>query len=84
MTPGGSASWLCGGSLDLCNPLADDPLLPVGDRGAVLFHVVTTVEGRKSGWLLEVADVDTCLLIVKYGDGKNCYNLYIMYEPVGP
>ena len=63
-------------NLEFCDPLvADDPLLP-GDRGGVLFHVVTTLLGRKSCWLLEVADIDDCSLMVKYGDGKNHY-IYI-------
>ena len=53
-------------------------LLP-GDRGGLLFHVVTTMEGRKSGWLLEVANIDDCSLMVKYGDGKNHYFYFYFY-----
>ena len=71
VTPG--SAWLRG-SLKLCDPLADYPLLPAaGHRGGVLFHVVTTMEGRKTnGWLfLEVTNVDDCSLMVKYGNGKN-------------
>ena len=69
VTPGGA---LLRGILELCDPIADDPLLP-GDNGGVLFHVVTTMEGRKTnGWLfLEVTNVDDCSLMVKYGNGKN-------------
>ena len=55
-----------------------NPLLP-GDRGGVLFHVVTTLLGRKSCWLLEVADVDYCSL--EYDDAKN-HKMYIIYHPI--
>ena len=50
-------------SLELCDPLdiRNDSLLP-GDRGGQLFHVVTTMFERKSGWLLEVANIE------KYAD----------------
>jgi hypothetical protein len=36
------------------------------EEQVLLFHLVTTMEGRKSGWLLEVAsNIDDCSLMVR-------------------
>ena len=75
VTPG--SAWLHGGSLELCDPLADDPLLAASRRQRRSAVPCCNHYGRKGGWLLEVANIDTCSLMVKYGDGKNYYNYNI-------
>lgn len=80
VTLGGA--WSCV-RLELCDSLADDFLLP-RDKGEVLLHVATTMLGRKSGWLLEAANVDNFSLMVKYSDGKNCYISQSPNQPNAP